>query len=86
MFAPNIHFSFSKTLTNVPICGRISTANSSPALIVTLGFLTIPTPAGVPVMIKVPTGNVVPWERKLMIFGREKIRSLGEKVSERIRY
>lgn len=65
--APNLkplpHASFSNTLTSVPICGRISTANSSPPRSVTLGFLPIPTPAGVPVMMRVPAGRVVPWDR-----------------------
>jgi hypothetical protein len=56
--------------------GKISTANSSPSLIATFGFRTMPTPPGVPVMINVLAGNVVLWDRKLMIFGIEKIRSL----------
>jgi len=54
----------------------ISTANSSPAFKVSLGVLPIPTPAGVPVMMTVPAGRVVLWERKLTSFGMPKIRSL----------
>ncbi len=69
-------YSFSNTLYNVPIWGRISTANSSPAFKVTFGCRTMPTPAGVPVMISVPAGKVVPCDMKLMIFAMLKIRSL----------
>lgn len=69
-------YSFSKRLTSVPICGRISTLNSSPCSRFSLGFFPMPTPAGVPVMITVPAGNVVPWDRKLINLGMLKMRSL----------
>lgn len=68
--------SFSNKLTKVPICGRISTANSSPRRSVTLGSLPTPTPAGVPVMMTVPAGSVVPCDRKLTSLGMLKMRSL----------
>lgn len=70
------HVSFLKTLINVPMNGLMVTWNSSPSLIVTFGFLTMPTPAGVPVRMTVPAGNVVLWERKLMSWGMENIMSL----------
>ena len=60
------------------MCGIISTANSSPALIVTFGFRTMPTPAGVPVMINVPGGSVVLCDKKLTSLGMLKIRSLAQ--------
>ena len=44
--------SSSNMFTNVPMCGRTSTANSSPAFKNLL--VPIPTPAGVPVTIVVP--------------------------------
>jgi hypothetical protein len=49
---------------------------------VTLGALPAPTPAGVPVMMRVPLGRVVSCERKLTIFAMEKIRSLYQKFSQ----
>ena len=58
------------------MCGKISTLNSSPAWTFSLGFFPIPTPAGVPVIMTVPEGRVVPWERKLMSLGMLKMRSL----------
>jgi hypothetical protein len=36
----------------------------------------MPTPAGVPVIITVPAGSVVPWDRKLINLGMLKMRSL----------
>lgn len=36
----------------------------------------MPTPAGVPVIITVPAGSVVPWDRKLISLGMLKMRSL----------
>lgn len=71
-------YSFSKVLTSVPICGRISTLNSSPWERVSLGFLPMPTPAGVPVIMTVPAGRVVPCDKKLTSFGTLKMRSLGD--------
>lgn len=71
-------YSFSKLLTNVPICGRISTLNSSPCESVSLGFLPMPTPAGVPVIMTVPAGRVVPCDKKLTSFGTLKMRSLDD--------
>ncbi len=44
----------------------------------TFGFLIKPTPAGVPVMITVPAGRVVPRERKLISSGMLNIRSLDK--------
>ena len=70
------HHAFLKTFTRVPMCGRISTANSSPSRILTAGSRPAPTPAGVPVMITVPGGSVVPCETKLTSFAMEKIKSL----------
>lgn len=67
-------------MINVPTCGSSSTANVSPALKVSLGFRAAPTPGGVPVKINVPAGRVVPWLRKLTIFGTLKMRSLFENV------
>jgi hypothetical protein len=60
----------------VPIYGKISTANSSPSLKYSLGSNEKPTPAGVPVKIIVPGWRVVPFDRKEMICGTEKMRSL----------
>lgn len=74
--AMTVYFSFSNTLTNVPMCGRISTRNSSPSRSVTLGFFPSPTPAGVPVMMTVPAGRVVLCDRKLTSFGTLKMKSL----------
>lgn len=62
----------------LPICGWISTTNSSPSCSSSCGLCANPTPAGVPVMITVPLGSVVPWERKLTICSTEKMRSLAE--------
>ena len=58
------------------MCGRISTANSSPSRMVTLGLHPVPTPAGVPVMMTVPAGSVVPCDKKLINLPILKIRSL----------
>lgn len=58
------------------MCGRISTANSSPSRTVTLGVHPAPTPAGVPVMITVPAGSVVPCDKKLISLPMLKMRSL----------
>ena len=56
--------------------------NSSPSPRNTGGFRPPPTPAGVPVMMTVPLGKVVPDETKLTISATEKIRSLwGGKIS-----
>lgn len=63
-------------LISVPTWGSNSTANSSPALINSFGFLAAPTPGGVPVNMIVPAGKVVPWERKLTSWGTPKTRSL----------
>ena len=71
-----VSYSFSKTLTNVPMCGRISTANSSLCRSVTLGLLPTPTPAGVPVIMTVPAGRVVPCDKKLTSLEIPKMRSL----------
>lgn len=79
---PSDH-SFWNILTKVPICGRISTWNSSPASSLSLGVLPIPTPAGVPVIMTVPAGRVVPCERKAMSWGIPKIRSLQPDISLR---
>lgn len=76
VWPPTTHSSFLNVLTKVPICGKISTLNSSPAWRFSLGFFPIPTPAGVPVIMTVPAGRVVPWDRKLISFGMLKIRSL----------
>lgn len=76
-FVMNSLFSFSKMLVSVPMCGRISTANSSRCLRASFGVLPIPTPAGVPVTMTVPGGRVVPCDSQLIIFGTEKMRSLG---------
>ena len=46
----------------------------------TLGSLPAPTPAGVPVMMTVPTGRVVPCDRKLTISAMLKMRSLTRKM------
>jgi hypothetical protein len=59
------------------MCGKISTANSSPALTDTGGLRLTPTPAGVPVKMTVPACRVVPCDRKLMSLGMLKMRSLG---------
>lgn len=58
--------------------GCTSTANSSPSRRYSCGFFPAPTPAGVPVMMTVPAGSVVPCERKLTIFGISKIKSLAQ--------
>ena len=63
--------------------GKISTANSSPALTDTGGLRLIPTPAGVPVKIIVPACRVVLCDRKLMSLGMLKMRSLRH-ISKRI--
>ena len=52
------YFSFSNVFTKLPIAGVISILNSSPSFRLTGGFLANPTPAGVPVTINVPAGNV----------------------------
>ena len=57
------------------MCGRISTLNSSPGFNVYLGFLAKPTPAGVPVIMTVPGGRVVPCDKNDTIFGMLKIKS-----------
>lgn len=77
-FTPVIYFSASNLVTSVPMCGRISTANSSPSLRNSLGVYPKPTPAGVPVKIIVPGGSVVPCDKKETIFGTEKTRSLNK--------
>ena len=76
-FATKSLLSCSKILGRGPIWGRISTAYSSPWLRASLGVRPIPTPEGVPVMMTVPGGRVVPWDSQLMILGTEKIKSLG---------
>lgn len=68
--------SFSKTLMRVPIWGLILTSNLSPSRSLTLGVFPAPTPAGVPVMMTVPAGNVVPCDKKLTSLGTLKMRSL----------
>ena len=70
------YFSFSKVLIKVPMCGRISTTNSSPSFKVTLGLAPVPTPAGVPVIMTVPAGSVVPCDKKLISLLTLKMRSL----------
>lgn len=45
----------------------------------------MPTPAGVPVIITVPAGSVVPWDRKLINLGMLKMRSLCQVSKGRIR-
>ena len=73
---PKSYFSSSKTVVMVPTYGKTSTENSSPSFKNCGGFIPAATPAGVPVKIVQPAGRVVPCERKLMIFGTLKIRSL----------
>lgn len=58
--------------------------NSSPSLSDTGGFLVNPTPAGVPVSIIVPGGNVVPCDMKDTSFGTENIRSLSIPLAHRM--
>ena len=70
------YFWFSNLVTSVPICGNISTANSSDSLRYSLGENEIPTPAGVPVKMIVPGCKVVPCDKNETIWGTEKIRSL----------
>jgi hypothetical protein len=45
-------------------------------MVTLLGLIPAPTPAGVPVMMTVPARRVVPWDRKLIISGTLKMRSL----------
>jgi hypothetical protein len=77
------HSSFTNLLISVPMCGKISTANSSPALTVTGGLRLTSTPAGVPVKMIVPACRVVPCDRKLMSLGMLKMRSLRH-ISKRV--
>jgi len=62
----------------VPICGVISTENSSSSCSHSGGVFQPATPAGVPVRINVPGSNVVERDKWLMILGTEKKRSLEE--------
>ena len=48
---------------------------------VTFSLFIPPTPVGVPVMIRVPRHNVIPYEKELMSFGVEKIKSLVPQCS-----
>lgn len=49
---------------------------------VTLGVHPAPTPAGVPVMMTVPAGKVVPCDKKLINFPMLKMRSLNLAVRD----
>lgn len=70
-------YSFLNWVIKVPICGSNKTRNSSPSLMNWgEGFFAAPTPGGVPVIMTVPAGRVVPWERKAMSWGTVKIMSL----------
>ena len=58
-----LYFWFSNLVTSVPMCGSISTANSSVSLRYSLGEKANPTPAGVPVKMMVPGCSVVPCDK-----------------------
>lgn len=64
-----VHFSSSITLCRLPMCGRISTTNSSPPWSVSFGFRAQPMPDGVPVILNTlarkPSMNAPPTRHGL---------------------
>jgi hypothetical protein len=75
---PAADFSSSTSLKSDPIPFPNQTTISSPCFKKTGGFLTKPTPLGVPVMIMLPGSRVVPCERNETVCRTLKICSLHE--------